>query len=237
VSGKKRILIIVLLCSSVFANAQEFLSTYCTVYPENCKRAHAFTDEHHDVFDSIVKQHNYPATFLMAIVAPEVSRYNEVSDQAQTMALEMFYTQMGTDYANFSIGYFQMKPSFVEEMEAYAKADSVLKTQYKAVLQFNAEAEGAIRSERIQRLKELKWQVNYLCLFYAIMEQKYGKTSFNSVADKLWFYAAAYNSGFNKNKEKIEKWEKIAWFPNGDSGPENFIYSFVAYEFYYRFNN
>lgn len=62
-------------------------------------------------------QFNIPAKALMAIVFPELIRYNTVFDALEINSLRYLYVSEGKDYADFSVGYFQMKPSFAEMVE------------------------------------------------------------------------------------------------------------------------
>lgn len=55
----------------------------------------------------------------LAIVSPELIRWTAFKDFFETTALELLYVKKGKTYADFSIGHFQIKPSFVEQLEAY----------------------------------------------------------------------------------------------------------------------
>ena len=62
------------------------------------------------------------AAFMQAIVFPELMLYNSVKDDIESESLRVLYVQFGKAYADFSVGPFQMKPSFAEEVETKAKA-------------------------------------------------------------------------------------------------------------------
>lgn len=53
---------------------------------------------------------------LQAIVFPEIMRYNGLKDGIETESLRTLYVQFGEDYADFSIGLFQMKPCFAQQL-------------------------------------------------------------------------------------------------------------------------
>jgi len=57
------------------------------------------------------------AAKMIAIVFPEMLRYNENLEEIETQLLKSLYVRFGNRYADFSIGYFQMKPSFAEKIE------------------------------------------------------------------------------------------------------------------------
>ena len=54
----------------------------------------------------------------LAVVFPEIVRYSDLEDLIQIRALKVLYVQYGRKYADFSVGHFQMKPSFIEQLEA-----------------------------------------------------------------------------------------------------------------------
>lgn len=68
----------------------------------------------------------------ISIVAPEVSQYSQVADFLEMRALGISYLNNGS--ADFSVGFFQMKPSFVEELEKKIAANRSLKAKYAALI-------------------------------------------------------------------------------------------------------
>ena len=139
------------------------------------------------------------------------------------------YVQGGTVYANFSIGYFQMKPSFIERLEEYAAADTVLKTKYAACLFANPN-ERASRVARIDRLNTVEWQIIYLMLFCEMLQKQFENVVFTNTEEQLRFYASAYNCGFHKSEQQIKETEQKALFPHFSR--KKFKYSDIAVWFY-----
>ena len=76
-------------------------------------------------------------TILSCIVFPEMVRYSKYRDFLETKFLEILYIQYGKQYADFSIGKFQMKPSFIEEMETYIKIDQTSLKDIKKFIPMN----------------------------------------------------------------------------------------------------
>ncbi len=148
-------------------------------------------------------------SFMQSIVFPEVMRFNELKNSIETESLKALYVQFGKEYANFSIGLFQMKPSFAEEIETLAKqnfSDSVYK---ELQLAYKTNSEEEIRLERIDRLQDSDWQLIYLTAFIKICNEKYAIENFKTEKEKMQWYAAVYNLGLKENnttiKQKIEK--------------------------------
>ena len=151
----------------------------------------------------------------------------------KTKVLEYYYIDKGAEAADFSIGIFQMKPSFIEQLEAEVGKYEGLKKEYNSVLGFKTEQSKEIRKERLDRLKDKSWQITYINCFYDMMECKYSDTTFATKEKKLQFYASAYNHGFNCSAKEINKWINIKSFPHGFGKKESkYCYAEVALYFY-----
>ena len=137
-----------------------------------------------------------------AVVWPEVERYSRLQDALETAANYGTYITTGGG-PDFSIGLFQMKPSFVEEMEK-AWMRSGLARQYE--LWFDTADNATARRIRISRLQKEEWQVIYVGVFLRLLYASYG--SFNKkgertqegietlpVKEQVRLAATAYNRG------------------------------------------
>lgn len=183
--------------------------------------------------DSVSKKFNLDKEEFLAVAFPEMTRYTEMSDKAETSALELLYTNLGAAYANFSIGRFQMKPQFIERLESEAGKRKAL-AAFGAVAGYGSLKEpAAIRAERIKRLKNPRWQVLYLACWYRCMEDIHAQKSWPSKADKVSYFAAAYNCGNWDDDAVIRKWESTSWFPYGASNKSgNCCYAALSKERY-----
>jgi len=161
-------------------------------------------------------------------------RYNIILDNIETFSMELLYAKYGKEYSDFSIGRFQMKQSFIEQLEQAVQKDSLHLKEFKLICQYsNKNIDKLIRMERISRLKSLEWQIVYLCCFYKIMETRFSTLQFQSPADKICFYATAYNIGFWKSKTELEKWKYINIFPSGKiDNFNNYPYGRISQEYY-----
>lgn len=198
-------------------------------FPEACNDALDFFVEFEAELTQSASGSNEEAAFLFGIVAPEVSQYNQINDFMELYALKVLYTQNGTGYADFSVGYFKMKPSFIERMERYVQSNESLKTKYERIL-FVDPSTKASRVERLERLESIEWQIQYLCVFCDIMNVKFSKKNYGSTDEKLAFYASAFNSGFHKTENEILAMRTRKLFPANTKDPFN--YAEVAQWFY-----
>ena len=219
----------VFLSSSNLGTIQEFEENY-RFEIENANDHYSRIEQ-----EFITQSKNYGTDykFISAIVFPELIRYSMYRDFFETTVLEFFYVQKGSEAANFSIGMFQIKPSFVEQIEK-----EVIKyklNKYLHITEYSSQNAEEIRSERLNRIKSTKWQITYINCFYSLIQVKFKGINFTSKEKKLAFFATAYNHGFNCSKEEIYKWAKIKSFPNGvDSDDDNYSYSEISQYFYNR---
>jgi hypothetical protein len=208
---------------------------FATVFGEDYQKAMTFCNTHKVEIEEKANQHGLPADELTAIVFPELIRYSTFKNFFETKALEYVYVQQGSAVVDFSIGYFQMKPSFAEALENALIKEEHLKKQFERLLIPISYTASQQREIRLKRLKELSWQLDYLCCFYVITKHKFEKTlaSLNSQR-QLEFLATAYNTGFHKSSTSIEKAMNRPSYPYGSKYPEDqqYIYAAVAWDYY-----
>lgn len=164
-----------------------------------------------------------------AIVAPEVSTYSAVANFVELRSLFVMYVYQGS--GDFSVGIFQMKPSFAEMIEKMAASDTSLAKEYPDwIREFKAgETEKEQRRARLKRLEDDEWQMRYLTLFYRLASKRIAKMAFKSDTARLRYLATLYNSGLTSSPEKVRRMMTRKYFPH--SRPD-FNYADVAEEFY-----
>lgn len=188
-------------------------------------------------FDLCAAACNKSSLFMQSIVFPEVMRYNSLKDDIETESLHTLYAQFGEEYANFSIGLFQMKPSFAQQVEEKSKlllSDDLNRELQLAIKMNDPIAE---REERIKRLEDNQWQMIYLTAFICICDTLYSDKIFSNEADRLQWYATVYNAGFDKQDNYIsEKIKQENFYLNQDMPGKKFKYAAIAAWFYNRAN-
>lgn len=157
---------------------------------------------------------------IIAVVFPEMIRYNQMMEEAETLMLQSLYVRFGNQYADFSVGYFQMKPSFAEKIEE--------KTGKR--LQHTPQE----RSERVKRIKSIEGQIEYLKDFVAIMYQRFPEIAQKSEQEQVIFLASAYNLGFWFSKKAIEGWIGQKAFPSGKNAAVRFAYTDISSDFFLK---
>lgn len=169
----------------------------------------------------------------MAVVFPEIIRYNRFRDFAETTVLELAYVQGGKTIADFSIGRFQMKPSFVEFIEQDLLNYSDLLQQFNEVVAYSPDVSSQdIRCERIERLKQESWQLKYLACFIRLAEVRFAKKLNEKPQERLLILSSAYNKGLNSKYEELKRLSEKKSFPYGTTAMGRFSYYDVANYFF-----
>jgi hypothetical protein len=199
----KQISCILFLIFSIFTHGicQSELIDYSTVFPESFTKATQYLTQNKWMVDTLKKKGVDPFISL-SIVFPELIRYNQLQDKIEVTALNTLYIQYGSTYSNFSIGRFQMKPSFAEDIEKEWNSLNPKPEWFKTVF-FDSTQTRNNRRMRIQRIDSQFGQLFYLSLFYFIVERKFS-TKLKTDVEKVLFFSTAYNYGFKRNFEKIK---------------------------------
>ncbi|MCU0446400.1 MAG: hypothetical protein MUE85_15950 [Microscillaceae bacterium] len=210
-------------------NALEYEKNYQNAY----QNALAFLRSNQQLLKAQLSDNQVDIHTILPAVFPEMVRYSEVQNMLEAASLEILYVNYGNVYADFSIGRFQMKPSFIEKIESYILDHQLI--NYLDLSKYTPTQPKAIRQERLRRLKDLTWQLRYLQAFYTIVQHKFQK-NFATLGAKIRFFAGAYNRGFDQSGEEIEKWLTIRAFPYGIKyRGKQYIYSEIALDFYTRY--
>jgi hypothetical protein len=172
----------------------------------------------------------------LATVFPEVLRFSVLVDKIQVRGLKVLYVQSGRRYADFSIGRFQMKPSFAETVERdYNRLVRPEEKKAAGISAFETGETSELRRGRILRLDDDAWQVKYLRIFMMVMARLYAKTAFAGIEDRVRFYAAAYNRGYTAGERPIraaaaeKRFHVALLFPSA-----TYSYSEIALDFFRR---
>ncbi|MBW8051416.1 MAG: hypothetical protein FVQ77_13960 [Cytophagales bacterium] len=206
---------------------------YEKVFHSEYDNAVSFIKQNHEGFNKILKTDADKKNLMISIIFPELIRYSLFKDFFETKSLELGYVQYGAKLVDFSIGRFQMKPSFVEALEEDVKYSENLMNKYCEITAYKDETITGIRKERIERLSSLDWQLIYLECFYDIISEKFKDIKWQDDVEKLKFYATAYNHNFCASKQEIEKWINAKTFPYGASYEgEQYSYSDISVYFY-----
>ncbi len=201
--------------------------TYFETYPKEVAAFNQFRKHHRVANDSVFIKYKIDATLALSLVAPEIGHYSVWQDKMEVAVVSLFYVEMGTEYNDFSIGYFQMKAVFAEKVEEYIKSFSL--SEYYSLLKYKDLNPTAQREERVARMQSVAFQSVYLVAFISICKKMH-PTWFEG-CEVTTHLATAYNVGFWHSEEKIQQWKSAKHFPS--SGKSAFSYAAVAKEYYH----
>ena len=165
------------------------------------KKAAQRIEEHRPQWQEIFESLDADVLECEAIIFPEQLRYSRLKNGMEEGATIALYVKGGTQAANFSVGYFQMKPSFVEEVEA-AWMKSPLRHKYK--LYFDVRDSQSSRQKRLKRLLDVQWQCVYLGLFYRLVRERIPELEELSGRERVIIMATAYNRDFDASLEQLQ---------------------------------
>lgn len=202
---------------------------YFTAYSGNARDAMEFYRENRALFDRyFAGATETEKKIAFAIVAPEVSCYDSFMDFVETEAMERSY--VGDGECDYSIGYLQMKPSFVESLENEVFRDATLRAEYGTSLAYSREGSAVDkRRERFERLCRTDWQIRYLAIFLKIVKKRTQNWGLGSDEERVRYWATMYNAGFYLSKARVRQRQTVKQFPRRTN---EFNYSAVALEFY-----
>jgi hypothetical protein len=230
-SRMQKSLLILLHTLLPFSNPEK--AAYDVIFAGDYQSALTYIRQNSQAFKASAYTYGHSPELLTSIVFPELVRYSMISDILETTALEYIYLSGGSGAADFSIGRFQMKPSFVEQLESEIEQSDSLKSKYRKAITYQHEKEFSQRAQRLQRLKTMSWQLLYLNAFVDVVTEKFKDQHFKGTEDSLQFYASAYNGGFCRQAQQIRTSATQRLFPYGTGydGPQ-YAYADVAVYFH-----
>ena len=216
-----------------------FLSSSFTIpgqYKRDISDAILILQKEQETINRLSRAYDCNTFEVLSIVFPEIIRYSRFKDFFETKALEQLYVLKGTAWADFSIGFFQMKPSFIEDLEYHVEQLPGMRARFQEIIDYQERSEVSKRSERIKRLKSFEWQLKYAFCYYNIMQKCYEGFQFENDEARLKFFATAYNFGFTKSFDEIEGWMNEKAFPYGKQfKTEQFAFCDLSLAFYKDF--
>jgi hypothetical protein len=223
-------LLIILSCDPALSQS----INYQDVFGDDWKKALIFEKENRSWMEPLLAKNHIPYPVAIAVIFPELVRYSALRDKMEITLLKALYINLGQDYANFSIGHFQMKPSFAELIREQTGAIHGLKSGVSFKAKSDYEDIKIFRKSIVADLEDPRTEFNYLIGFLKICEKKF-KTNRKDEITRLKFLATAYNYGIDKNTEQIENMLNNKSFNTKLFKTENYSYADVSLYWYRNF--
>jgi hypothetical protein len=231
---RNRIFLIILLLPCLKGSIYSQSVNYQELFGNDWQKAMTFEKENRGWMEPLLTKNHISYAVAIAVVFPELVRYSAVRDKIEITLLKALYVNLGEEYANFSIGQFQMKPSFAEMIRE--QASSVMGRRSGIAFKNKNEYDDIknYRKSIVTDLEDIKTEFNYLVAFLKICEKKF-RTNRKDEYERLEFLAAAYNSGFDKSSDQIEIMKDKKFFNTKLFKTDNYSYSDVSLFWYKQF--
>jgi hypothetical protein len=231
-----RTLFLILLFQLSLNNLWPQIINYSEIFGDNWKKAEAFEKENRSWMEPALEKNHISYPLAIAVIFPELVRYSALRDKMEISLLKTLYINLGEDYANFSIGQFQMKPSFAELIRK--QAPSFLQRRSGILFKSSKEYDNILDFRRsiIKDLEDPKMQLNYLIAFIKICEKNF-RTNRKDEETKVKFLATAYNYGFEKNSDEIESMTDRKFFSTKLFKTTNYSYADISLYWYKQFSS
>lgn len=229
-----------LFCTLIFfASLPTVLSqslNYSEIFGTDWQKALTFIGENDTWIKPALEKYSIPYQEAVAVVFPELVRYSAIRDMMEITILKTLYRNLGDDYADFSVGVFQVKPSFAELVRSQAPSVMGKKARSLFNKRSSYKSDRDYRASIISDLEDPKTEFNYIITFYLICRTRFNMDEMNEES-KIRFLATAYNSGFWKSKEDIIKMEDRKFFNTKLFKTENYSYADVSLFWYNNYFN
>ena len=207
--NSERLKHIAVLWLLLMGSATAFSTNYQKTFGDDWDDAVRFVKVHHEEWQQEFDLFDVDSRVAEAIVFPELIRYSMWQDEIERAAVNGLYVTKGREGADFSIGRFQMKPSFAEEVEQAWNRSSLSK-EYGFV--FNLQQNNEARRSRIRRLSNMQGQCRYLAIFIRLLQQRHPQLQRLTIKEQIRFLATAYNRSFTASYEQICKMQRERHF-------------------------
>ncbi|MDO4497677.1 MAG: hypothetical protein Q4B58_07625 [Bacteroidales bacterium] len=158
----------------------------------NCTEANRYVEEQRDAWRSVWADMQVDSLLAEAVVYPELIRYSYWQDKIEQRIATSSYMLQGSAGADFSVGHFQMKASFVESLE---KRWMRCPLSRQLEIYFDTGQNQMSRKARMARLTSPFWQSVYLALFLRLLYIDFPELSAQAPQEQVRLCATAYNHG------------------------------------------
>lgn len=221
--------VLLLMCSmAVVSSAQ----TYRHQLHDEWTKAEETVCLRHESWESVFSSLETDSSVCVAVVFPEILRWSKLKDIFEQAALKDRYVKEGTKGADFSIGLFQMKPSFAEKVEAAWMESNMC---HKYGLYFDLQDTNEARRRRISRLSDENWQCVYLAVFIHIMHERVPAVAAMTAEEQVSILATAYNRDLEAPLSSLVRWSETPTFHLDIIPTKNtqyYIYAAIASEWF-----
>lgn len=208
---------------------------YCELFGSDWQKAISYLNENDSWIRQSLEKYDIPYNEAVAVIFPELVRYSAISDKMEITLLKALYRNIGRGYADFSVGEFQIKPSFAERIRSAIPTVMGRKSAELFKRRSSYKNDYEYRVAIITDLENPRAELNYIIAFYLICKKRFEIEKLDEMT-RIKLLATAYNAGFWKKKEDIRKMEDKKFFNTKMFKTENYSYANVALFWYNNFS-
>ncbi len=205
-------------------------SDYRKIFGSDWEKAEEFIRDNEPWMKQISEKYNVSYKLSLAVVFPELVRYSALRDRMEQTLLKTLYISLGDEYADFSVGRFQMKPSFAEAINENAH---LLKGRLGKFFPDQEKYKPAwkYRSAVVKYLENTQSQYLYLIAFMKICAKNFDLGVMNE-EEKVKFLSTAYNFSFQKSFAEVNSMIDRKFFTTKLVTSEYYSYSDISLAWY-----
>lgn len=203
---------------------------YRQIFGNDWVKAEVFVKDNEEWMKRLSKILDISYNEAVAIVFPELVRYSALRDRIETTLLQTLFINLGEEYADFSIGHLQMKPSFA--MAVHGNSHLLrgrLKNYFRNYKEINNPRD--FRKIIVEDMQKPRMQFIYLAAFIKICESRFTLSDLEA-EQRIRFLSTAYNYSFIKNQEQIQAMTGSRYFTTGTDNGRHFSYSDISVYWY-----
>lgn len=224
---------IAIICHGLISFPQQ--TDYKKIFGSDWEKAEAFVSENEHWMSQLSEKYEVLYPVAIAVIFPELIRYSSLRDKMEITLLKTLYINLGEEYADFSIGQFQMKPSFAESIH---KKVTLLKGKLRNLFR---EKTGnpdlrEFRSSVVKELEKPESEFLYLIAFLKICDTVYPLEEMDE-DQRLKFLATAYNYSFLKSFDEVNKMTDKKFFYAKLVKAESYSYADISAFWYENYQN
>jgi hypothetical protein len=207
---------------------------YREIFGENWKKAEAFEKENRRWMKPMAEKNSVSYHLAVSVIFPELVRYSSIRDKIEITLLKALYINSGDEYADFSIGVFQVKPSFADIVAREAQVYLGRRTSPRLVYPSDYNDIKEYRKALISELENPQSELGFIIAFIKICLKKYNLSDMDE-PELVRFLATAYNCGPDKSEEEIRSMMDKKFFRTGLLKSEVYSYADVSLFWYGEF--
>jgi hypothetical protein len=224
INWKRFPVFLTIFCLELISFSQQ--ADYKKIFGSDWEKAEGFVSENETWMKQLSERYSVSYPEAVAVVFPELVRYSALRDKMEITLLKALYINLGEDYANFSIGQFQMKPSFAESIhQKVPLLKGRLRNQFREKT-INKDIR-KYRASIVKDLEQPESQFLYLIAFLKICRTIYNIEEMDEHY-RLEFLATAYNFSFQKSFDEVEKMTDKKFFYTKLVKAESYSYSDIS---------